>query len=116
MSIKHYEKSARYSKAVTHNNTIYLTGQTSRLDGIKEQTTEVLSKIEDILKDNDSDKEHILSITIYLKNMSDFDAMNEVYDAWVSKNNPPTRACVEARMASDVLLVEMKVIAAVKED
>ncbi len=113
--IKHYEKMQRYSKAVTHGNTIYLTGQTSRLNGIKEQTKEVLQKIEEILADNNSDKEHILSVTIYLKNMDDFSAMNEVYDAWVSKENPPTRACVEARMASDVLLVEMKVIAAVKE-
>lgn len=113
-NIKHYEKTNRYSKAVTHNGTIYLTGQTSRLEGIKEQTAEVLQKIEDILQANNSDKEHILSVTIYLKNMEDFVAMNEVYDAWVSNDNPPTRACVEARMASDVLLVEMKVIAAEK--
>lgn len=112
--MKHYEKTNRYSMAVTHNDTIYLTGQTSRLDGIKEQTTEVLEKIEKILKDNNSDKDHMLSVTIYLKDMGDFKAMNEVYDAWVSKEFPPTRACVEARMANDSLLVEMKVIAAVK--
>ncbi len=114
MSIKHYEKSNRYSKAVSHNGTIYLTGQTSRLEGVKAQTAEVLEKIEAILKDNNSDKEHILSVTVYLKDMSDFAAMNEVYDAWVSKENPPTRACVEARLALDELLVEMKVIAAEK--
>ncbi len=112
--IKHYEKSNRYSKAVSHNGTIYLTGQTSRLEGIKEQTAEVLQKIEDILEANNSDKDHMLSVTIYLKNMEDFAAMNEVYDAWVSKECPPTRACVEARMANDALLVEMKVIAAEK--
>ncbi|PIE78376.1 MAG: hypothetical protein CSA15_08175 [Candidatus Delongbacteria bacterium] len=115
MSINHYKKSDRYSVAVTHGNTIYLTGQTSRKETIKEQTAEVLEKIEAILADNKSDKDHMLSVTIYLKNMDDFDAMNEVYDAWVSKNTPPTRACVEAKMARDCLLVEMKVIAAVIE-
>lgn len=114
MKIQHYQPTARYSKAVTHNGTVYLTGQTSRAEGIKAQTQEVLDKIEAILHDNQSDKDHILSITVYLRDMKDFAAMNEVYDAWVSQSAPPTRACVEARMAAEVLLVEMKVIAAVK--
>lgn len=113
MPMTHYQKSNRYAVAVAHNDTLYLTGQTSRQEGIKAQTTEVLKKIETILEANQSDKHHILSVTIYLKDMADFNAMNEVYDAWVSKEKPPTRACVEAHMASDALLVEMKVIAAV---
>ena len=40
--------------------------------------------------------------------------MNAVYDAWVVKGCEPARACVEAKMARENLLVEMSVVAAVK--
>ena len=42
----------------------------------------------------------------------DFDAMNSVYDAWIDPANPPTRACVEARLADPDLRVEMTAVAA----
>ena len=46
--------------------------------------------------------------------MKDFADMNAVYDAWVAKGHEPARACVEAKMARENLLVEMSVVAAVK--
>ena len=46
--------------------------------------------------------------------MKDFADMNAVYDAWVVKGCEPARACVEAKMARENLLVEMSVVAAVK--
>jgi enamine deaminase RidA (YjgF/YER057c/UK114 family) len=50
--------------------------------------------------------------TIYLRDMAHFKAMNEVWDAWVVDGFEPARACVEAKMARDTLLVEMSVTAA----
>ena len=74
----------------------------------------VLQKIEDLLNKYGSDKDHILSVTIYVKDMKDFADMNSVWDAWVNPGFEPARACVEARMARESLLVEMTVTAAVK--
>ena len=62
-----------------------------------------------------SDKKHILSATIYLKDIdADFKDMNSVWDAWVEKGFAPARACVEAKMAREALLVEISIVAAVK--
>jgi enamine deaminase RidA (YjgF/YER057c/UK114 family) len=116
MEIKRYEGTGRMSRAVVHNNTIYLCGQTcgDANTDIKEQTKIVLAKVEELLTKYDSDKRHILSITIYIKDMSLFKDMNEIWDAWVEEGFEPARACVEAKMAREDLLVEMSVIAAVK--
>lgn len=115
MDIKRFEGTGRMSRAVVHNNTVYLCGQTCGDEaGIQGQTKITLQKIEDLLDKYGSDKQHILSVTIYIRDMKDFAAMNEVWDAWVEDGFEPARACVEARMARDTLLVEMSVTAAIK--
>lgn len=116
MEIKRYEGTGRMSRAVVHNETIYLCGQTCGDEDkdVKEQTKAVFQKTEDLLNKYGSDKNHILSVTIYLKEMSLFQDMNEVWDEWVEDGFEPARACVEAKMARDVVLVEMSVVAAVK--
>ncbi|MCY6369938.1 RidA family protein [Clostridium ganghwense] len=116
MEIKRYEGTGRMSRVVVHNGTIYLCGQTcgDADKGIKEQTKVVLEKVEELLNKYGSDKHHVLSTTIYLKDMSMFQDMNEVWDAWVENGFEPARACVEAKMAREEILVEMSVIAAVK--
>lgn len=107
-------ENVRMSKIVEHNGTIYLCGQVAKdaTAGIKEQTATTIEKVEDLLKEAGSDKEHMLSVTVYIRDMSDFAAMNEVWDAWVVQGSQPARACVEARMARPELLVEMTVTAA----
>jgi enamine deaminase RidA (YjgF/YER057c/UK114 family) len=116
MEIKRFEGTRRMSRVVEHNQTIYLCGQTAKLNGdtIELQTEGVLNKIEDLLEKYGSDKKHILSITIYLKDMSLFQGMNSVWDSWVIDGFEPARATVEAAMASKEILVEMSVIAATK--
>ena len=107
----------RMSKIVIHNDTIYLCGQVAKdaNTGIEEQTHTMLEKVDDLLKQSGSDREHILSATIYIKSMKDFSQMNEVWDAWVMEGHSPARACVEASMARPELLVEISVIAAIKQ-
>ena len=116
MTINRIDSTPRMSRIVEHNNTIYLCGQTAKdaNTDIKEQTVTTLEKIEELLEKAGSDKKHILSVTIYVRDMKDFAAMNEVWDAWVVDGYQPARACVEARMARPELLVEMSVVAAKK--
>ena len=114
MSITRTDRTARMSRIVTHHTTIYLCGQVAKdaTKGIKEQTISTLEKVEELLDKAGSDKKHILSVTIYVSDMKDFAALNDVWDAWVVEGHEPTRACVEARMARPELLVEMSVVAA----
>ncbi|WP_038175926.1 RidA family protein [Vibrio pacinii] len=106
----------RMSRIVKHNGTIYLCGQVcaDATQGITEQTQTMLDKVEELLLEAGSDKQHMLSATIYLKDMQDFQAMNAVWDAWVPEGYAPARACVTADMAREALLVEISVIAAQK--
>ncbi len=116
MEITRHQGTGRMSRIVEHGDTIYLCGQTAKdaNGNIEEQTTTTLEKIDELLKSVGSDKTKILSVTIYLTSINHFERMNKIWDAWVAKGNEPARACVEARMARDTLLVEMSVIAAVK--
>ncbi|WP_343044277.1 RidA family protein [Marinifaba aquimaris] len=116
MMIERIETGARMSRIVKHNGTIYLCGQVcaDAEQGIKEQTQTMLDKVEALLEKAGSDKEHMLSATIYIKDMAYFKEMNEVWDAWVPDGHAPARACVEASMAREALLVEISVVAAEK--
>lgn len=114
--IQRIETKQRMSRIVKHQGTIYLCGQVCKdaQQGIKEQTQSMLDKVDELLLKAGSDREHMLSATIYIKDMKDFAEMNQVWDAWVPEGHAPARACVEAKMARDALLVEISVIAAEK--
>ena len=116
MSIERQETKQRMSRIVIHNNTVYLCGQVcaDASKDITEQTQTMLDKVDALLEQAGSDREHMLSATVYVRDMKDFAAMNAVWDAWVPEGHAPARACVEARMARPELLVEISVIAAVK--
>jgi len=116
MTITRLETKTRMSRIVKHNGVIYLCGQVCKdaSRGIEEQTSSMLDKVDELLEQAGSDKEHILSATIYIKDMKDFSQMNEVWDNWIPEGYAPARACIEAAMARDVLLVEISVIAAEK--
>ncbi|SFD39805.1 RidA family protein [Pseudoalteromonas denitrificans] len=114
MSIERIDTKQRMSKIVKHNGTVYLCGQVcaDATKDIKHQTQTMLDKVDAALEKAGSDKDHILSATIYIKDMNDFKQMNEVWDNWVNEGYAPARACVQASMARDVLLVEISVVAA----
>lgn len=116
MNIHRQDTKQRMSRVVIHNGTIYLCGQVCKdaTQGITEQTATMLEKVDDLLLQSGSDREHLLSATIYVRDMKDFAAMNAVWDAWIPEGRAPARACVEARMARPELLVEISVVAAVK--
>ncbi|MDK1288705.1 RidA family protein [Pseudoalteromonas umbrosa] len=118
MSITRKHTNQRMSRIVVHNGTVYLCGQVCKdaTQGIKEQTQTMLDKVDALLEEANSDRKHILSATVYISDMQYFAQMNEVWDAWVPEGHAPARACVQAAMARPELLVEVSVVAAVKQD
>lgn len=107
-----------YSQAIKANGFVFLSGQIS-LDpatqqlvsgDVAVQTERVLQNITAILEASGITLGHVVKSTVFLKNMSDFAAMNEVYGRHFTAN-PPARSTVEvARLPKDVL-VEIDVIA-----
>ncbi len=113
-TIQRYHVGPRLSEIVVHGNTVYLAGQIAdTLDkDARGQTEEVLASIDRLLTEVGSDKTRILSVTIYLREIEDFDAMNAVWSSWVPAGHTPARATVEARLADPRYRVEMSVVAA----
>lgn len=110
-----------YSQAIEIGEMIYTSGQVG-LDpktgqmvdgGIREQTVRVLENLKAVLAAVRSDLQKVVKTTVYLKNMSDFAAMNEIYAIYLAKDGwvAPARSTVEvARLPKDAL-VEIEVIA-----
>lgn len=109
-----------YSQAVVHNGTAYLSGQgpmdpaTGKLvtGDIAAQTERTLENVKQLLAACGSSLDNVLKTTVYLKNMDDFKAMNEVYGRYFSTAKP-ARATVEAARLPLDILVEIDAIAAV---
>ena len=113
MTVERHGTTPRYSNLVAHDRTVYLVEVPSTLDAdITEQTKELLDSVEYQLAYVGSDKSRLLLVTVYLREMADYDAMNAVWDAWLPPATAPARACIEARLAHPDYRVEMAVIAA----
>ncbi len=108
----------RASAIVINNGIVYLSGQVAEDPDadIQEQTRSTLAKVDALLAEAGSDRSHLLSATIYLRDIANhFAMMNEVWNDWVPTGHGPARACVEAHMARPTLLVEICVTAAVSD-
>ncbi len=107
-----------YNQAIVWNNLVFTAGQIA-IDpasgnivegGVQEQTRQVLKNLEAVLKAAGSGLEYVIKTTVFLKNMGDFLAMNEVYATFFT-DTPPARSAVEvARLPKDVL-VEIECVA-----
>jgi len=113
--IKRFHVGARMSEMAVYNQTAYLAGQVSSDDSldIAGQTSNVLSQIDTLLAEAGTDKSRILMCQIYLSDLNNFAAMNQVWEAWVSAGNTPPRATVQAALAKPAWLIEIVVTAAV---
>ena len=108
-----------YSQAVKTSGFLFLSGQvaldpkTGDLIGtdVRQQTERVMENIKGILEAAGSNLHHVIKTTVFLKDMNDFPAMNEVYGRYFSAA-PPARSTVQvARLPKDALL-EIEVVAA----
>lgn len=110
-----------YSQAVRVGDMLFTSGQVA-LDpatqtlvagSIREQTIRVLENLSAVLAEAGLDMTHVIKTTVFLKNMTDFAAMNEVYAQYLAPEGvvPPARSTVEvARLPKDAL-VEIELIA-----
>lgn len=115
MTIKRIDTGPRMSQAVIHNGVVYLAGQVAqnaRGATVREQTSDILARIDALLAQAGTDKSKLLTANIWLADISKFSEMNAVWDAWVAKGCAPTRATVQAKLASKEFTVEIMVAAA----
>ncbi len=107
-----------YSQAIRAGGFVFCSGQipidpaTGQVitGDVRAQTQRVMENIRALLEAADSSLQQVVKTTIFLKNMGDFAAMNEVYGSFFA-SEPPARATVEvSRLPRDVL-VEIEAIA-----
>ena len=110
-----------YSQAVVANGLVYCSGQIA-IDpssgqvvpgDITQQTERVMRNLDAVLQQAGSSLKQVLRATVYLRSMTDFAAMNEVYGKWISSgvNVPPARSTVAVAGLPRDVLVEIDVIA-----
>ncbi len=107
-----------YSQAIRANGFIFVSGQiplnpaTQQIvpGGVAEQTTQVIANLEAILKAAGSGLDKVVRTGVYLKDMNEFAAMNEVYARFFPQNAPARSTVEVARLPKDVR-VEIDVIA-----
>ncbi|TNE39744.1 MAG: RidA family protein [Sphingomonadales bacterium] len=115
MTITRFDQGPRMSQAVVHGDTIYLAGQVAEPGAsVAEQTKAVLAQVDALLERTGSDRNHLLSATIWLADMADFAEMNAVWDAWIAGGQAPARATGEAKLATPDYKVEVIITAAKK--
>ena len=110
-----------YNQAVRINDFIFTAGQIA-IDpktkdicpgGVPEQTRMVLNNLKAILEGAGSSLENVVKVTVFLKNMNDFTAMNTVYSEYFQAKTAPARSTIEvARLPKDVL-IEIEAVASV---
>jgi 2-iminobutanoate/2-iminopropanoate deaminase len=111
-----------YSQAVRWGNLIYTAGQlgldpqTGQLaeGGIEAQTRQALTNIQAILEAAGTSMANVIKTTVYLQDIGDFRAMNEVY-ATFYPDTPPARSAVQAAALPLGGLIEIEVVAAVPD-
>lgn len=104
----------RVSEMAVHNGTVYLAGQVpdDATQDIRGQATQVLAMVDRLLAEAGSDKSRILIAQIFLTDINDIAAMNEVWDAWIPAGHTPPRATVQAALANPAWKIEIVVTAA----
>ena len=107
-----------YSQAIKTDHYLFISGQlptdpaTGELvvGSVMDQTYQVLHNVHAILRAAGCEFSSVVKTTVYLQNLDDFVAVNEVYKAFFGKN-PPARACVEVSRLPKDALIEIEAIA-----
>jgi 2-iminobutanoate/2-iminopropanoate deaminase len=107
-----------YSQAIKANGFIFASGQIP-LDpatmqivagGIEEQTGRVLENLKAVLEAAGSSLDHVVKTTVYLADMSEFAAMNEIYARYFGARKPARATVQVARLPRDAM-IEIDVVA-----
>ena len=110
--IRYPGKAVGRSESVEHNGILYTAVIAPDLSAdFKSQTQQALEQLDTNLAEAGTDKTCLLSVTIYITDMSKKPILNEIWDAWIGSDNWPQRACIEAKIEGNTL-VEIVAIAA----
>ena len=119
MNIIRHDMGPRFSEMVTVDlgaaRLLYLSGQVAEnpsLD-ITGQMREILHHIDRLLATQGATKQDLVSVTIYLRTVGDYAAMNSVWDEWVPAGHTPARATVGAKLIDSEYRVEIQTTAAI---
>lgn len=112
MTITRFQSNSRMSQAVVHGDTVYLSGQVAQGDSVEAQTKAILASIDSLLAEAGASRETMLSATVWLTDMAHFPAFNALWEAWLERIVPPTRATTQAALAAPEYLIEIAIIAA----
>ena len=106
-----------YSQAIKTGNFIFVSGQLpvnpeSGLmpGGIKQQTKQSLNNVKEILKEAGASLQDVVKVTVFLSDLENFSAVNEVYGQFFTKDYP-ARCCVEVSRLPKDAGVEIEVMA-----
>ena len=96
MDIKRIEPREWNSRAVVYENLVFLSGIVAddKSLPVKQQTEQVLARIDGFLAEAGTNKTRILTSTVYMADLSKKDEMNEAWMAWLDKADLPARAAV----------------------
>ncbi|WP_374353072.1 RidA family protein [Chitinimonas sp.] len=113
MDIQRINPETRWSDATVYGGIIHFVEVPAILAAdITAQTRLVLEQAEATLALAGSDKSRLLMVTIYVTDLRNVPAMNEVWDAWLPEGCAPVRACLKVELVSPGMLVEMAFVAA----
>jgi 2-iminobutanoate/2-iminopropanoate deaminase len=112
------EPGALYSPAIVAGNLVFTAGNVGWVPetreipaGIEAQTAQTLENLKSVLEAAGTSLEHVVKVNIFLTNMDDFAAMNQVYRGYFPEN-PPARTTVGvAALALPDLLIEIEMVA-----
>ncbi len=103
---------------ITHNGLIYIAGQGANSNGpvgkddIDSHTTKVMENVKELVEAGGGSMDSILQLTVFLANISDYDAMNAIFKTYFP-NGGPARTCVAVAALPGKSLVEINCIAAI---
>jgi enamine deaminase RidA (YjgF/YER057c/UK114 family) len=112
--IQRIESNQVMSAATIFNQVVYLSGQVPQntQQDIAGQTQEILATIERLLSESNSDKSRILSAQLFLKDLSDFAMVNQIWIHWLDGLPKPARATIQADLVNPDWLIEIAITAA----
>ena len=110
-----------YNQAILFNNTLYASGQiainplNNRIinEDIEAETKQVMKNLNEVLKEAKMDFSNVVKCTIFLKDMNDFESVNQIYSTFFNEKDAPARETVEVSMLPKNVNVEISLIAIV---
>lgn len=108
-----------YNQAVLSGNTLYTSGQIALdaesgelvIDDIATETKKVMENLKAVLEAADMDFENVIKASIFLSDMHNFQAVNEVYSTYFNHDTAPARECVQVAALPKFVNVEISMIA-----